>query len=140
MVATLSVGEGTLTVVAGTSGVTVGGSGTGSVTLTGSVAQINALLASAGGATGTITYIDNTDTPSASTVLTLSVNDAGNTGGGALMGSDTATINITAVNDAPVVDLNAGGAGHNVTTAFTEQTPVLIAPVGTLTDVDSAPT
>ena len=44
----------------------------------------------------------------------------------------------TAVNDAPVVDLNAGGAGQNVTTAFTEQTPVLIAPVGTLTDVDSA--
>ena len=44
----------------------------------------------------------------------------------------------TAVNDAPVVDLNAGAAGNNVTTAFTEQTPVLIAPVGTLTDVDSA--
>ncbi len=48
------------------------------------------------------------------------------------------TITITAVNDAPVVDLNAGGAGQDVTTAFTEQTPVLIAPVGTLTDVDSA--
>ena len=44
----------------------------------------------------------------------------------------------TPVNDAPVVDLNAGAAGNNVTTAFTEQTPVLIAPVGTLTDVDSA--
>ena len=44
----------------------------------------------------------------------------------------------TPVNDAPVVDLNAGGAGNNVTTTFTEQTPVLIAPVGTLTDVDSA--
>ena len=45
---------------------------------------------------------------------------------------------MTAVNDAPVVDLNAAGAGQDVTTAFTEQTPVLIAPVGTLTDVDSA--
>ena len=45
---------------------------------------------------------------------------------------------MTAVNDAPVVDLNAGAAGNDVTTAFTEQTPVLIAPVGTLTDVDSA--
>ena len=44
----------------------------------------------------------------------------------------------TPVNDAPVVDLNAGGAGNNVTTAFTEQTPVLIAPIATLTDVDSA--
>ena len=39
----------------------------------------------------------------------------------------------------PVVDLNGGGVGgQNVTTAFTEQTPVLIAPVGTLTDADSA--
>jgi hypothetical protein len=39
---------------------------------------------------------------------------------------------------APVVDLNAGGVGNNVTAAFTEQTSVLIAPVGTLSDVDSA--
>ncbi|MBI5672833.1 MAG: DUF4347 domain-containing protein, partial [Nitrospirae bacterium] len=39
---------------------------------------------------------------------------------------------------APVGDLNAGGVGNNVTTAFTEQTSVLIAPVGTLSDVDSA--
>ena len=52
--------------------------------------------------------------------------------------TDTAALTVTAVNDAPVVDLNAGVAGQDVTTAFTEQTPVLIAPVGTLTDVDSA--
>ncbi len=52
--------------------------------------------------------------------------------------TDTASLVVTAVNDAPVVDLNAAGAGQDVTTAFTEQTPVLIAPVGTLTDVDSA--
>ncbi|TKB64478.1 MAG: DUF4347 domain-containing protein [Nitrospira sp.] len=39
---------------------------------------------------------------------------------------------------APVVDLNAGGVGNNVTTAFTEQTSVLMTPVGTLNDVDSA--
>ena len=50
----------------------------------------------------------------------------------------TSTVTVTAVNDEPVVDLNAGGSGQDVTTAFTEQTPVLIAPVGTLTDVDSA--
>ncbi|MEX0744435.1 MAG: cadherin-like domain-containing protein, partial [Phycisphaeraceae bacterium] len=50
-----------------------------------------------------------------------------------------ATINYTAAApDAPVVDLNAGGAGQDVTVAFTEQTPVLIAPAGTLTDTDSA--
>ena len=52
--------------------------------------------------------------------------------------TDTAALTVNAVNDAPVVDLNAGGAGNNVTTAFTEQTPVLIAPVGTLSDVDCA--
>ena len=39
---------------------------------------------------------------------------------------------------APVVDLNSGGVGNNVTTAFTEQTSVLMNPVGTLSDVDSA--
>ncbi len=50
----------------------------------------------------------------------------------------TSTVTVAAVNDAPVVDLNAGGGGQDVTVAFTEQTPVLIAPVGTLADVDSA--
>ena len=51
---------------------------------------------------------------------------------------NTITVDVTALNDAPVADLNAGGAGQDVTVAFTEQTPVLIAPAGTLADVDSA--
>ncbi len=96
--------EGTLTVTAGTSGATVGGSGTSSVTITGTIAQINALLNTNG--TSTVSYIDDTDTPSASATLTLSINDNGNTGtGGPLTGSDTATINITAVDDAPVATI-----------------------------------
>ncbi len=41
---TLSVTEGTLTVTAGTSGAVVGGSGSNTVTVTGTLAQINALL------------------------------------------------------------------------------------------------
>ena len=99
---TLSVGEGTLTVTAGTSGAQVSGNGSPSVTVSGTVAQINALLNTDG--TSTVSYIDNTDTPGASTTLTLSVNDNGNSGaGGSLIGSDTASINITAVNDRPVV-------------------------------------
>jgi hypothetical protein len=106
--ATLSVGEGVLNVAAGTTGVTVGGSGTGSVTLTGTLAQINDLLA--GNNSGTVVYVNGSDTPSASTTLTLSINDAGNTGGGPLIGSDTATINITPVNDPPVITSNGGGA------------------------------
>jgi hypothetical protein len=102
---TLSVTEGTLTVTAGTSGATVQGSGSNSVTITGTLAQINALLNTDG--TSTVSYIDNTDTPSTSTTLTLSINDSGNTGtgGASLTGSDTAIINITAVNDAPVATI-----------------------------------
>ena len=97
---TLAVGEGTLNVTAGTSGAVVAGSGGSSVTITGSLAQINALLNS--NATSTVSYIDNTDTPSASTTLTLTVSDNGLTGsGGALTAHDTATINIAAVNDGP---------------------------------------
>ena len=82
---TLSVGEGTLNVTAGGSGAVVTGSGSAAVTITGTVAQVNDLLNT--NATSTVSYIDNTDKPSASTVLTLSVNDGGNTGtGGPLVG------------------------------------------------------
>ncbi len=102
--ATLSVTSGVLTVLAGSSGVTVTNSGTAAVTLTGTLAQINALLAGTGGAT--ITYLQSSNTPPASATLTLGVNDQGNTGtGGARTGSDTATINITAVNDAPTATI-----------------------------------
>ena len=100
---TLSVTEGTLTVTAGTSGATVSGSGTNSVTITGTLAQINALLNT--DSTSTVSYIDPTDTPSASATLTLSINDNGFSGGAALTGSDTAIINIGSVNDAPVATI-----------------------------------
>ncbi|HSA61949.1 MAG TPA: DUF4347 domain-containing protein, partial [Nitrospiraceae bacterium] len=99
--ATVSVTSGTLSAAAGTTGVTVAGSGTAIVTLTGTLAQINNLLA--GNLTGTLTYLNSSDTPPPSATLTLSLNDGGNTGsGGTLVGSDTATINLTAVDDAPV--------------------------------------
>ena len=82
---------------AGSSGAVVTNSGTSSVTITGTVAQINNLLTS--NATSTVSYIDNTDTPSASSTLTLTVHDNGNTGtGGDLVSVATSTINITAVN------------------------------------------
>ena len=113
---TLSVTEGTLSVTAGTSGVTsVSGSGTNSVTIQGSIAQINALLATDG--TSTVSYIDNTDNPSASATLTLLIDDGGATGGGSLTANDTATINITAVNDAPVATITP--ASYNATENIT---------------------
>ncbi len=81
-----------------------------------------------------IQYNNTSDMPTTSNrSITVVAND-----GAAASISRTVTVTVAAVNDAPVIDLNAGGVGNDVTTAFTEQTPVLIAPVATLTDVDSA--
>ncbi|WP_124962391.1 Ig-like domain-containing protein, partial [Sulfurisoma sediminicola] len=139
MAVTLSVGEGTLNVTAGGSGATVTNSGTSAVTISGTVAQINALLGS--DATSTAAYINGSDNPSASTTLTLLVNDNANTGsGGALTASDTATINITPVNDAPVLDLDASAAGTGFATVFNVDTgnPVPIGDVDvSVTDPDN---
>ena len=56
MTVTLAVTEGTLAVTAGTSGAVVTNSGTSSVTITGTVAQINDLLNA--NATSTVSYVD----------------------------------------------------------------------------------
>ncbi|KGM41169.1 hypothetical protein JY96_16965 [Aquabacterium sp. NJ1] len=104
----IGVTSGTLNVGAGTTGVTVSNSGTNTVTLSGTITQINNLLA--GSLSGTVTYIINSDAPPASDTLTLQVSDLGNTGtGGTLTASDTATINITAVNDAPTGSVTITG-------------------------------
>ena len=129
--ATLSVVSGTLTVTAGTTGAAVSGSGSNSVTLTGTLTQINNLLAGNLGATAS--YIINSNTPPASDTLTLGVNDGGNTGsGGAKTGSDTATINISAVNDAPTATITPA------TYAATEQTSLTLHGTGlSIADVDA---
>ena len=110
--ATLAVGEGQLNIAEGNSGVVIsGGNGSSSVELTGTLAQIDNLLT--GISNGTIDYINNSDTPSATTALTLTVNDGGNTGSDAGLTGDpdneedsaSQIINITAINDNPV---NAG--------------------------------
>ena len=129
--ATLAVTEGTLTVSAGTSGAVVSGSGTNTVTVTGTLAQINALLNT--DATSTVSYIDATDTPSASATLTLSINDNGLGGGAALTGSDTAIINIGSANDAPVLDAHSGSLSYTENQAATAIDTAI-----TVSDVDSA--
>ncbi|HFT7662381.1 TPA: retention module-containing protein [Aeromonas veronii] len=94
----LSVGHGTLTLAAG-SGVTVTGSGTGSLVLSGSLAAINALLA------GGVTYQGAQDF-NGQDQLTMVTNDLGNTGsGGALSDTDVVPIEVLPVNDAPVNQL-----------------------------------
>jgi T1SS-143 domain-containing protein len=103
---TLAVASGTLT--AATAGsVTVVGSGSSSITLTGTVANINAYLA--------VVANQPTFTPAANAngvvALTMTTNDGGNTGidpgstGTATdeRDIDTININVTAINDAPVV-------------------------------------
>ncbi|RZI81348.1 MAG: DUF4347 domain-containing protein, partial [Rubrivivax sp.] len=105
---TLSAVSGTLTVSAGTTGVSVSNSGTSAVTLSGTLAQINNLLA--GNLSGTVRYSINSDAPPASDTLTLAISDLGNSGtGGTLTASDTATINITAVNDTPTGSVTISG-------------------------------
>ncbi len=97
---TLSVTVGTLSAAAGTTGVTVNGSGTSSLQLTGNVAQINALLDGLQGAT--LNYLINDDAPPSSDTLTLAIDDQGHSGpGGALSASVSTSIAISSVNDAP---------------------------------------
>ncbi|MCP4936336.1 MAG: LamG domain-containing protein, partial [bacterium] len=109
--ATLTTGEGAITVVIGDSGATIdSGNGTGTVVVSGTIAQINSLLDDS--STGTINYLNSSDTPSASTTFTVTVNDAGNTGadpgltgdGSSEEGTNSQTINITATNDGPTHD------------------------------------
>lgn len=95
---TLSVEHGTLTLPAG-SGVTVVGNGTGSLVLTGTLADLNALLS------GGVTYQGEQDF-NGQDQLTMVTNDLGNSGsGGALSDTDVVAIEVQPVNDAPVNQL-----------------------------------
>nr|WP_314706606.1 DUF4347 domain-containing protein [uncultured Comamonas sp.] len=109
---TFSVPSGTLSAVSG-SGVTVSDSGTGTLTLSGTLSDINAFIAASN-----VTFqtaLDNTS----SVQLTVSINDNGNTGGSALTDTKTVTINVTAVNDAPVNSVPAAqSTSRDVALAF----------------------
>ncbi len=92
---TLLVPSGTLSATSA-SGVTVGGSAS-NLTLTGSLSDINAFIAM-----GSVTFTTAANA-TANVVLTVQINDNGNTGsGGAKSDSTTLTLNVSAVNDAPV--------------------------------------
>jgi Ca2+-binding RTX toxin-like protein len=114
--ATLSVDYGVLFVTAGTSGTIVSGSGTGSVTITGTQAQINALLDS--DPSSTVEYQANTDQPPAETILTLSIPGA----------SARTIIEIAAVDD-------LGTATDDAATTD-EGTTVVITPAANDSDPD----
>ncbi|MFD1981493.1 VCBS domain-containing protein [Mesorhizobium newzealandense] len=92
--------------------------------------------------TGVVSYaLDNADTDTNGLAQGASVSDNftvyvkdGSTG----TASTAVNFAITGTNDAPIIDLNGVGAGNDATASFTEQTPLVIAPLATVTDVDSA--
>jgi VCBS repeat-containing protein len=92
---TLAVTNGTISVAAGAA--TIGGNGTGSVTLTGTQNDINAMLAAVNG----VTYTPNANYSGPDT-LTMTSDDLGNGGaGGALQDQDQVAITVNALNDPP---------------------------------------
>jgi hypothetical protein len=124
MTVTLAVTNGTLLVTGGSA--TISNSGTNTVTLTGTVAQVNATLAS------NVTYVPTANYNGAAT-LTMTTNDNGNVGGGALTDVDTVGITVTAVNDAPISVITP------TTYSATEQTSLVLKNTGlSVSDVDAA--
>ncbi|MCE5983706.1 DUF4347 domain-containing protein [Pseudomonas sp. LF19] len=98
----LSVPSGSLNATSG-SGVTVGGSGTGSLTLVGGLADINAFIAAS-----QVNFLTAANSV-ANVTLTVAIDDGGNTGidpgnsgtGTSEASSTTLTLAVTAINDAP---------------------------------------
>jgi Ca2+-binding RTX toxin-like protein len=134
---TLGVDYGVLHLEAGGTAVVITDNDSGQVTLSGTIADINALLN--GDATSVVTYTANDDSPPSSATLTLGIDDGGNGGGGALTASATATIDITPVNDAPVLDLDPSSPGNDATASFSEgDSPLTLAPAAALTDDNSS--
>ncbi|MCT7954457.1 DUF4347 domain-containing protein, partial [Laspinema palackyanum] len=101
---TLTVNHGTLTVNSGVTGglaaTNINANGTNSVILTGTISQINQVLADTAG----LIYqgFPNFNGPD---TLTVIANDVGNGGGGALTDTKTVPITVNPVNDAPVLTL-----------------------------------
>jgi hypothetical protein len=125
---TLAVANGTLNVV-DAAGLGIVGDNSGNVTLTGTVAEINA------GLNGMI--FTPTGNFNGSTELTVTTDDQGFTGsGGPLTDVDKITINVTAVNDAPVITSDGGNPIANIDAAE-NQTAVTTV---TATDVDAGTT
>ncbi len=107
---TLTVSSGLLNAGAGTTGVVVAGSGTGTVTLTGTIAQINNLLAGNLGGTLSFSPVANF---TGSVALTFTTNDqnAGASGsGGAKSDTDVVAISVT---DASLWLSTVGGANSS---------------------------
>ncbi len=126
MTLTVPVSSGTLAATAG-GGVTVTGSGTRILDLTGSVADLNAFLVSG------VTYTTAADAVGSVSVSVV-VSDGGGTGsGGAETDSATMATSVTEVNDAPLL------TGLATSLAVTEDVATTLSnPSVAISDVDSA--
>ncbi|WP_330115143.1 Ig-like domain-containing protein [Pseudomonas sp. JS3066] len=131
---TFSVASGSLGAISG-SGVTVAGSGTGTLTLVGSISDINAFIAANG---VSFTAAANA---TANVTLTIGIDDGGNTGtdpgnsgtGTSEASSTTVTLAVSAVNDAPVNSLPVGqGVNQDANLVFSAGNGNLIS----ISDVD----
>ena len=96
----VSTSGGGLVAATSAGGATVANSGTTSMSITGTLPAVNATLASLNYTSPELlTAVSLTD------VISIGVNDNGNTGGGALTDSKTVNVTVSPVNDAPVVTL-----------------------------------
>jgi len=99
--AAFSVNSGTLSAVS-SAGVIVGTSGSTLLTLSGTIADINAFIAA-----GKLSFLPASNSTTSAT-LNININDNGNSGsGGPLTTSAAITLSISAVNDAPVNNIPA---------------------------------
>ena len=131
MTLTTSTG-GNLTAAAG-AGITIGGNGTGVLTLEGNLTNLNSYLDTI----GNVTYLHSVAHTNgfAADTIQVDVTDNGNTGsgGGGTITLGTFNVDITAVNDPPAVTTTG------TTLAYTEgDSATVIDPGLTLSDVDSA--
>jgi hypothetical protein len=128
----------TLTTLTGLTFTTGDGTSDASMTFRGTLANLNTALATAK-FTPTANY-------AGSAAIQFSATDTDGTtvatgSGAATSDSDTIAVTVTAVNDAPVLDLNGAAAGKNGAGFAVEQDPTgtgSIAPNATVVDVDSA--
>lgn len=102
---TLSVAYGVLNATPGTSGAIVSGNGGSTLTITGTVGQINALLRT--DATSTVTYTPDTNAPPAAATLTLNIS-------GDQTATATTTIYIAAIDDPGVATDDAATTNEGV--------------------------
>lgn len=125
---TLSVNSGTMSATTG-GGVTVAGSGTASLSLSGTVNDLNTYLSG-----GSVPAFHALADFNGTVTLTMVTNDNGNTGsGGALSDSDNVAINIAAVNDEQVIAKNAGATVNENSTGNIISSAMLLT-----TDIEQA--